>query len=214
MQPKSEESSPPQPLEQSLDLQVELQTEHRLPRADAVKNRHALLETARRLFVEQGVEVVTMTHIAESAGVGKGTLYRHFENKAALCIALLDDDQRNLQQQTLQRLAQTDTPAEKLGWFVRAVVDFVARNEAIIAVSDGNILTNATHAPAHWWWWQTIYGLLRQTGLQADLHYLSDMFYALLDARLIYFQRHVRGYSSERIAKGLEHMIDKLLARP
>jgi AcrR family transcriptional regulator len=210
-QPKSEELSPPL----ALELQVELQTEHRLPRADAIKNRHALLETARRLFVEQGVELVTMTHIAESAGVGKGTLYRHFENKTALCMALLDDDQRNLQQQTLQRLAQTDTPAEKLIWFVRAVVDFVARNEAIIAVGDGNILTDATtHTSAHWWWWQTIYGLLRQTGLQADLPYLSDMFYALLDARLIYFQRHVRGYSSARIAKGLEQMIDKLLARP
>ncbi|HRF98801.1 MAG TPA: helix-turn-helix domain-containing protein, partial [Aggregatilineales bacterium] len=45
------------------------------PRADALRNHALLLETARQLFVEQGVESVTMSQIAQAAGVGKGTLY-------------------------------------------------------------------------------------------------------------------------------------------
>jgi AcrR family transcriptional regulator len=52
-------------------------------RADAQRNRDRLLASASRLFVEQGLDA-TVDMIAKDAGVGMGTLYRHFPTREAL----------------------------------------------------------------------------------------------------------------------------------
>jgi AcrR family transcriptional regulator len=57
-------------------------------RADAARNRELVLETARKLFAEQGIGV-TLNDIAHEAGVGVGTVYRKFPDKDALLEALL-----------------------------------------------------------------------------------------------------------------------------
>lgn len=63
----------------------------RRERQDAVKNRSRILEVAQTLFDRDGVENVSMNRIAQEAGVGAGTLYRHFANKSDLCFALVQD---------------------------------------------------------------------------------------------------------------------------
>ncbi|MBP3089126.1 TetR/AcrR family transcriptional regulator [Corynebacterium sp. sy017] len=60
----------------------------RKTRADAQKNRQRILEVAAQAFDEKGVEV-PMETIAKRAGVGAGTLYRHFPNREALVAAVL-----------------------------------------------------------------------------------------------------------------------------
>lgn len=55
---------------------------HKL-RADAVRNRARVLEAARALFAERGSDV-QMEEVARKAGVGVGTLYRHFPTKEAM----------------------------------------------------------------------------------------------------------------------------------
>ena len=57
-------------------------------RADARKNYDLLIEVARDVFVEQGAEA-SLRDIARRAGVGMGTLYRHFPNRDSLLEALL-----------------------------------------------------------------------------------------------------------------------------
>lgn len=57
-------------------------------RRDAQKNRAHILDVARRAFDSEGVDI-SMDAIAKRAGVGPGTLYRHFPNKDALLAALL-----------------------------------------------------------------------------------------------------------------------------
>lgn len=58
-------------------------TTERAPRADARRNRERLLVSASRLFVERGPEV-PFAEIAKDAGVGVGTIYRHFPTREAL----------------------------------------------------------------------------------------------------------------------------------
>jgi AcrR family transcriptional regulator len=59
-------------------------------RADAARNRAKVLAAARRTFAVDGLEA-EMADIAERAGVGVGTVYRHFPTKAALLAALSED---------------------------------------------------------------------------------------------------------------------------
>jgi AcrR family transcriptional regulator len=58
-----------------------------MPRADAARNRELLLHAAARLFEREGVDV-PMPRISAEAGVGVGTLYRHFGDRQALLAAV------------------------------------------------------------------------------------------------------------------------------
>ncbi len=57
------------------------------PRADAVRNRAAIIAAARRLFAERGVDV-PLQAIGKAAGVGQASLYRHFPSREDLMLAL------------------------------------------------------------------------------------------------------------------------------
>jgi AcrR family transcriptional regulator len=73
----------------------------RAERADAVRNREQLLQAVREMIAEDGVEKVTMDGLAERAGLGKGTVFRRFGTRAGIFTALLDEDERALQQSVL-----------------------------------------------------------------------------------------------------------------
>lgn len=180
-------------------------------RADAQKNYTLLLETARTLFDEQGVDAVSMSAIADAAGVGKGTLYRHFSNKQDLCQALLDQTQRDLQARALERLRSQTDPLTNLRWFVREVAIFVDQNAAFLCTGTGTEQLMLTH-PAHLWWRQTIHGLLTQINPPGDIEYSADTLYAMLDVHTIYFQRETLSYTRDRLLNGLDRLIDRLIS--
>ncbi len=173
-------------------------------RADARRNHRLVIEAAAKLFAQYGVEAVSMTQIAQEAGVGKGTLYRNFPNKVSLCYALLDQEQRDLQESTFRRLRQTDaTAADTLLWFLEQAGQFVLRNEELLHAGADDAQGVALDIRAHLWWRQTIQNLLLQAGAQGDLSYFSDTLYVLLHVNTIRFQRHSLKYSEERIIAGL-----------
>lgn len=179
-------------------------------RADAVKNHALLLDTAQRLFIEKGVNSVSMTEIAEAADVGKGTLYRHFQSKAELCHALLDQDMRDLQDRSLRRMRNHADPLENLEWFLEQILLFVVRNEALLSIHIGSEDINTLNHPAHLWWHQTIHALLRQIAPGYDVSYFTDLFYVMLDVHTLCFQRHTLGYDNTRILAGLRSTLQLL----
>lgn len=180
-------------------------------RADAVKNRQLLLDTAARLFAEHGVDEVTMSAVAQAAGVGKGTLYRHFTDKAELCHALLDYDQRDLQERTLKRLrSEGNSPCEDLRWFMEEIVGFAVRNLSMLNVVE--IASKSLNHAAHQWWRQTIRALLTRLPLAGDLDYVVDTLYVMVDPQTLSYQINVRGYDVTRVLRGINHLIDRLVA--
>src|SRR5678815_4635040 len=64
----------------------------RQERRDARENRDRLLAAAKQLFAAQGIDATTMYEIARAAGVGQGTLYRHFSDKGEICHTLIKED--------------------------------------------------------------------------------------------------------------------------
>jgi len=169
-------------------------------RADARRNHAHLLDVARRLFAAQGVASVPMSAIAEEAQVGKGTLYRHFADKAALCLALLDEDMRDLQTRSFQAFAEDKPPQDKLLWFAEAVYDYVEAHEDYLCSVAQQSGSRFLQDPAHFWWWQTFYGLLRQMNLsEARAWALATALYALLDVQALRFQRAQFGHDRQAV---------------
>lgn len=77
-------------------------------RAGAARNRAVVLDAAAALFRQHGVDAVSMDVVAAAAGVGKGTLFRRFGDKAGLAVALLDEQERKLQNAIMFGPAHSD----------------------------------------------------------------------------------------------------------
>lgn len=184
--------------------------DERPTRADAVKNRDLLLKTAAQLFEIHDASVVTMSTIAQAAGVGKGTLYRHFASKTDLCHALLDEDQRELQNRTLLRLRNQNPPLEDLAWYLEQVVDFVIKHMPLLSVVGETSGESALAHQAHIWWRQTIRGLLGRSGIAGDLDYMADTLYVLADPQTIRFQMTMFRYDQARIVSGILYVMEQL----
>src|SRR3954451_7771001 len=82
-------------------------------RADAVRNRASVLEAAKAAFAEEGLDA-DMASIAQRAGVGVGTVYRHFPTKEALLGALMSDHFERLVSIAEQAEAESASPWEAI----------------------------------------------------------------------------------------------------
>ena len=75
-------------------------------------SRRRILESAREIFFRDGFMAANLDHVAQSAGVAKGTLYRYFESKAELYVAVLAEDgeifEHKLRETVVSSLSATD----------------------------------------------------------------------------------------------------------
>jgi AcrR family transcriptional regulator len=103
----------------------------RKPRTDALRNRDRVLEAARRVFSAGGPEA-SLEAVAKTAGVGIGTLYRHFPTRETLFEAVY---RREVQQlaDLAKRLEEEAQPIEALRQWMRSFVKFVATKKGMSA---------------------------------------------------------------------------------
>ena len=100
-------------------------------RADAARNRARLVEAARQLFLSTPPEAeVSLEQVAKSAGVGIGTLYRHFPKRLDLLEAVYREEVDGLQQ-AAERLAPARPPFEALERWLEFFVDYAATKKHI-----------------------------------------------------------------------------------
>lgn len=76
--------------------------------------RQRILESARAVFFRDGFMAANLDEVAERAGVAKGTLYRYFENKAELYVAVLAENGDVFERKMRETLAEGGTPAEQV----------------------------------------------------------------------------------------------------
>jgi len=104
----------------------------RKPRADAERNRVRLLETAKAAFAEKG-SGASLDEIARTAGVGAGTLYRHFPTRDALVAAVYRNETEQLVA-AADRLAEAHPPLMALREWLLLFVDYMATKHGMSEV--------------------------------------------------------------------------------
>jgi AcrR family transcriptional regulator len=111
-------------------------------RADAARNRKKILAATERLIAEHGIQNVGMDLIAREAGVGKGTLYRRFGDRAGLAYALLDEHSKAFQDAAIRGeppLGPGAPPAERLEAFLHGLLDLHAAYLDLLEVGETTV---------------------------------------------------------------------------
>ncbi|QMV18163.1 TetR family transcriptional regulator [Granulicella sp. 5B5] len=106
----------------------------RKPRADAQRNRERILEVAKEVFTRDGA-AASLDDIVRQAGVGAGTLYRHFPTRDALIEAVYRSEVERLAAAE-QRFAAKMPPLEALRAWMLLFIDHVAAKTLIIPAMD------------------------------------------------------------------------------
>ena len=111
-------------------------------RADARRNRELLMAAALAAFTERGTDDTSLEEIARRAGVGIGTLYRHFPGRTALLEAVYTDQVAALCHRAGE-LAATESPAAALAAWMRELVEFSATKHNLVSALAADYDLNA-----------------------------------------------------------------------
>ncbi len=101
----------------------------RKPRADAQRNRERILDIARDAFTRSGAGI-SLDEVAKLAGIGPGTLYRHFPTREALLEAVYRTEVAKLAE-AQRTFAETLPPIEALRAWMLLFVDYIAAKQII-----------------------------------------------------------------------------------
>jgi len=101
----------------------------RKPRADAQRNRDRILQVAKEAFTRAGANA-SLDEIAKQAGVGPGTLYRHFPTREALLEAVYRSEVEKLAAAE-KKLAETMPAIEALRAWILLFIDYIATKKII-----------------------------------------------------------------------------------
>ena len=110
-------------------MEKKLQSAPRQPRSDAQRNRERILETAKAAFTHHGA-AASLDEIAKQAGVGAGTLYRHFPTRDALIEAVYRSEVEKLAAAG-RDFAAAQPPIEALRSWMLLFVDYIAAKHII-----------------------------------------------------------------------------------
>ncbi|WP_433281133.1 TetR/AcrR family transcriptional regulator [Pseudonocardia xinjiangensis] len=187
----------------------------RAERADAARNRVRLLTAVRQMIEELGIDAVTMDALAERSGLGKGTVFRRFGSRAGIFRALLDDGERDLQEQVLSGpppLGPGAEPLERLIAYGHARIRFLFDNHEVArAALDGRqTAAPGLQSPVS----QThIRMLLTHLSPAADIEVMAVQLTAALDGPLLLYVSIPHNTDARTIEKRLVRSWEELVRR-
>jgi AcrR family transcriptional regulator len=140
----------------------------RKQRSDAQQNRERILAVARKAFTKSGA-TASLEDVAKRAGVGIGTLYRHFSSREELLKAVYNDVTEKLAKAG-QDYAETLPPVEALRAWMMLFVDFIAEKQIIAPalnalVNDPQKLVEASYSQT----WRTVRALVERAIKSGDI---------------------------------------------
>ena len=180
-------------------------------RADAARNREAILAAALRLVEHCGVDSVSMEAVAAEAGVGKGTVFRRFETREGLMAAVLNTSETEWQASVLSGpppLGPGAPPLERLlafghsrlrlnlthGVLIRAAGRAGARSYAAVSFASMHVRY-----------------LLGELGVRGDLAVLATALLAPLEVVILEQQVEKEHMSVDRIEIGWDDLVRRII---
>ena len=197
-----------------MDAVLELPTldpgEDARERSDAARNRRRIMCAAATLMAERGIEHVSMDDVARAAGVGTGTLYRRFGDRAGLALALLDEHTKAFQDGFISGpppLGPGATALDRLHAFGAGYLELLDRHAELIAAAappgrdaQGPYGSYAVHLVI----------LLRDVAPHVDAEFTAQTLLASLAPGHYVHLRRDLGWSSERMLEGWCRLVDAL----
>ena len=183
-------------------------------RADAARNRAKILSAARELFAERGVEQVSMDQVAEAAGVGKGTLFRRFGDRAGLARALLDESEREIQEAVLRGpppLGPGVPAGERLRAFFGALVGLLEEHRELLLASESGRPTARFHTAVYAAWHQHAALLIGEARPEANAALLSHLLLSTTNAGLFDHLRRESGEDLQALRDSLDDLVAKVV---
>jgi AcrR family transcriptional regulator len=181
-------------------------------RADAARNRGKVLAAAERLVAECGASCVSMDAVAREAGVGKGTLFRRFGDRAGLMQAVLSERERIFQEEIIRGpapLGPGAPPVERLIAFGERLLSHHADYGELLAAAEA---AGARYRSAPFAFYRThVSVLVREAAPDAYWEYLTDVLLAALGAEHLDYLRRVREMDEARVAAGWADFARRLL---
>ncbi|WP_221358489.1 TetR/AcrR family transcriptional regulator [Streptomyces beigongshangae] len=188
----------------------------RKPRADAVRNREAVLAAADRLFARSdSPEHVTMADIAAEAGVGKGTLFRGFGDRTRLIQALFETRLEPIRRAVTEGpypLGPGTPPEERAPALLDALLCFKLDHRHLsLALEETG--TGSPYGAGHYdWWHTTLRGVLEELPGFGGSGFAAHALLAAVRADLIDHLVDSRGTSRERLRAELAAFTAKVLS--
>jgi AcrR family transcriptional regulator len=191
--------------------------DERPERADAAANRRKVLDAAARLFARDPPSCVTMEAVAAEAGVGKGTVFRRFGDRASLARAVVSEHEAGLQERMIRGeppLGPGAPARERLVAFGASYLDFLEAHAVLLVEAEASLSARLD---------STVYAiyrthlsmLLSEAGCGGRAPYLADVLLAPLAAPTYAYHRRTRELSLRELQDAYADLVARLLdSRP
>lgn len=186
-------------------------------RKDVIKSRLRILQTAESLFVEHGVDNITMRKIATTAGVGQGTLYRHYAHKGEICQDLLQESSQEFVDEVNSYLQQNREISlqGKLTTLVHFAVEFIDKHANWLVYMQGPSCEDGQQmiykSQVYTFLYAQVYELIAaspsmQNTMDGDAGFRADALLATLTPDLYLFFKAQRGLTHEKIKQHIVNL--------
>lgn len=193
-------------------------------RADAARNRRAILAATERLLAAHRPQDISMEQVAVAAGVGKGTVFHRFGNRLGLMYALMVERARALEDAVRSGpppLGEGAPDRERLLAFLDAIVGVVTRNQSLVAElaatpapppEAGQPGEDRDSHPVYRFWHGHISGLIAAQRPGADADTIAHLVLGSLHSEPVLGQLAAEG--PDRLAATLRSVICAVLDAP
>ncbi|GAA3866773.1 TetR/AcrR family transcriptional regulator [Streptomyces sedi] len=185
-------------------------------RRDAIRNREAVLAAADALFTRrQSPEDVTMADVAASAGVGKGTLFRAFGDRAGLLRALYEarlEPVRRAVESGPPPLGPETPPRDRVPALLDAALCFKLDNRRLALALEGSGGSSPYRAEHYERWHGLLRAVLEQIPGLTDSDFTAHALLAATRADLVEHLAGEERVPRERMRSQLAHFVTRVLA--